>query len=115
VEAETLEDISIFLCLSIYAVTSFFVKIHVLKLRLSKSTPSDTENRGPAEVSTWEPDEGWDNMVEVLQDGEGFEDHDDNDVLYRDCVLMCRYLIRIPNSFILSFSLSSPSLPQALH
>ena len=37
-EAETLEDISIFLCLSIYAVTSFFVKIHVLKLRLSKST-----------------------------------------------------------------------------
>lgn len=41
----------------------------------------------PSEVSAHNRDineEGWDNVVENLQDDEGFEDYDDNDVFVQD-------------------------------
>ena len=45
----------------------------------------EVENRGPAEVNTCDPnEEGYDNIVEDLQDDEDFKEHDDSDVFLQD-------------------------------
>jgi len=58
-------------------VISFFVKIHMRKPRWRSDSHPEGNTHNTEEV-------GWDIVVEDLQDDEGFEDHDDSDVVVQD-------------------------------